>query len=120
MTHDLENNILVVSGSQYKFGALQNTGFEESENCKTDKIICNDENRFTFSNSIKQTLSCMKISFYHYTTNPFDHQIIQPDLSKNPLELNPLNIITNLSSCVNAFFFNNFSNGDWKDTSVIL
>ena len=120
MTHDLENNVLAVSGSQYKFGALQNIGLEESVNCKTDKITCTDENRVTFSDSIKQALSCMNISFYHYTTNPFGHQNTQPDLSENPLELNPYNIITNLSSCVNAFFFNNFSNGDWKDTSVVL
>tara|TARA_B100001540_G_scaffold23936_1_gene19534 strand:- start:2554 stop:3972 length:1419 start_codon:yes stop_codon:yes gene_type:complete len=120
MTHDLENNVLVVSGSQYKFGASQNTSFEESVNCKTDKITCNNENKVTFSDSIQQTLSCMNVSFYHYTTNPFGHQTTQPDLSQNPLELNPYNIITNLSSCINAFFYNNFSNGDWKETSVVL
>ena len=75
----------------------------------TDKITCNNENKVTFSDSIQQTLSCMNVSFYHYTTNPFGHQTTQPDLSQNPLELNPYNIITNLSSCINAFFYNNFS-----------
>ena len=120
LTHDLDNNVLAVSGSQYKFGALQNISLEESLNCKTASITCNDEDKITFSSSIKQTLSCMKISFYHYTTNPFGHQTIQPELSQNPLESNPLNIISNLGSCVNAFFYDNFSNGDWKDAGVIL
>ena len=120
MTRGLDNDIFAVSGSQYKFGALQNISFDESVNCKTDNFCLSDENKITFSESIRQTLSCINVSFYHYTTNPFGHQDVQPDLSQNILELNPINIMTNLGSCANAFFFDNFSNGNWKDTGVVL
>ncbi len=120
MTHDLDNNVLAVSGSQYKFGATQNMSIDQSVNCKTDQFCLDDENKITFSQSVRQTLSCINVSFYHYTTNPFGHQQMQPDLSQNIRELNPLNILTNLSSCMNAFIFDNFSNGDWKDTGVVL
>ena len=47
-------------------------------------------------------------------------QTEQPDLSDNPFETNPFNIAVNLNSCLQAFIFNSFSNGDWKDTSVVL
>ena len=67
MTHDLENNILAVSGSQYKFGSLQNFSFEESSNCKTDKTTCYDEHKLTFSDSIMKTISCMLIEVIHLT-----------------------------------------------------
>ena len=120
MTRGLDNDIFAVSGSQYKFGALQNISFDESVNCKTDNFCLSDENKITFSESIRQTLSCINVSFYHYTTNPFGHQDVQPDLSQNILQLNPINIMTNLGSCANAFFFDNFSNGNWKDTGVVL
>jgi hypothetical protein len=119
MTHDLENKIFAVSGSQYTFGALQNTPLDESVRCFTDKL-CDDETEITFFDSIKQTLSCVNVSFHHYTTNPFGWQTEQPELSNNPFETNPFNIAANFNSCFQAFIFNNFSNGDWKDTSVVL
>jgi glucose/arabinose dehydrogenase len=119
MTHDLENKIFAVSGSQYRFGALQNTPSDESLMCFTDEF-CDDETEITFFDSIESTLSCVSVSFHHYTTNPFGHQTEQPDLSDNPFETNPFNIAVNLNSCLQAFIFNNFSNGDWKDTSVVL
>ena len=119
MTHDLENKIFAVSGSQYRFGALQNTPSDESLMCFTDEF-CDDETEITFFDSIESTLSCVSVSFHHYTTNPFGHQTEQPDLSDNPFETNPFNIAVNLNSCLQAFIFNSFSNGDWKDTSVVL
>ena len=119
MTHDLENRIFAVSGSHYTFGALQNTPLDESLRCFTDEF-CDDENKITFFDSIKETLSCINVSFRHYTTNPFGWQTEQPELSNNPFETNPFNIAVNFDSCLQAFIFNNFSNGDWKDTSVVL
>ena len=119
MTHDLENKIFAVSGSQYTFGALQNTPLDESVRCFTDEL-CDDETEITFFDSIKQTLSCVNVSFHHYTTNPFGWQTEQPELSNNPFETNPFNVAANFNSCLQAFIFNNFSNGDWKDTSVVL
>ena len=119
MTHDLENKIFAVSGSQYRYGALQNTPLDESLMCFTDGL-CDDETEITFFDSIERTLSCVNVSFHHYTTNPFGHQTEQPDLSDNPFETNPFNVAVNLSSCLQAFIFNSFSNGDWKDTSVVL
>jgi len=120
MAHDLEKSLFIVSGTQYKFGATQNTSFEDSVNCRTDKKICQDENVVSLSDSIQKTLSCMKVSFFHYTTNPFGHQTIQPEQEKNPMELNPINVITNLGSCFSGFYFDNFSDGNWKDTSVVI
>ena len=119
MTHDLENRIFAVSGSHYTFGALQNTPLDESLRCFTDGF-CDDENKITFFDSIKETLSCINVSFRHYTTNPFGWQTEQPELSNNPFETNPFNVAVNLNSCLQAFIFNSFSNGDWKDTSVVL
>jgi len=74
MTHDLENKIFAVSGSQYTFGALQNTPSDESLRCFTDEL-CDDETEITFFDSIELTLSCVSVSFHHYTTNPFGHQM---------------------------------------------
>jgi len=120
MTHDLDNRIFAVSGTHYKYGALQNYNPQQSVNCKTDDIICASENQISFFDTVEQTLSCMNVSFYHYTTNPFSYQNKQPDLTQNYRESNPSNIIANLGSCIEAFIFNNFSNGNWKDTSVVL
>ena len=120
MTHDLDNRIFAVSGSHYMFGALQNTPLDESVMCYTDARFCDSKDEISFFDSFEQTLSCVNVSFHHYTTNPFGHQTEQPDLSDNPFETNPLNVAVNLSSCLQAFIFNNFSNGDWKDTSVVL
>ena len=64
--------------------------------------------------------SCSKISFQQYTTNPFGWQSEQPDLSENPPETNLFNILGNLDSCLRQFYYENFSNGHWEDTSTII
>ena len=56
----------------------------------------------------------------NYTTNPFSYQTQQPDLSDNPWETNLTFILQNIQSCFKGFIYNNFSNGNWEDTSVIL
>jgi len=118
MTHDPENRIFVVSGSHLTAGALQNTPLDESGIYFTAKGY--DDKKKTFSDLMDKTLSCVNVSFHHYTTNPYGFQMEQPDLSDNPFETNPFNIAVNLSSCLEAFIFNSFSNGNWKDTSVVL
>ena len=74
----------------------------------------------SFSDSIEYTISCINVSFHHYTTNPFSYQTQQPDLSDNPWETNLSFILQNIQSCFKGFIYNNFSNGNWEDTSVIL
>lgn len=120
MTHDLDNRIFAVSGSHYKYGALQNYNSQQSVDCRTDSLICASEHQVSFFDTVEQTLSCMNVSFYHYTTNPFSYQNEQPDITQNYRESNLFNITANLGSCIEAFIFNNFSNGNWKDTSVVL
>ena len=120
MTHDLDNRIFAVSGSHYKYGALQNYNSQQSVDCRTDSLICASEHQVSFFDTVEQTLSCMNVSFYHYTTNPFSYQDKQPDITQNYRESNLFNITANLGSCIEAFIFNNFSNGNWKDTSVVL
>ena len=121
MAHDLKNRIFAVSGSQFTFGALQNTPLDESARCFTEGV-CDDDygDKITFSDSIEKTLSCVNVSFRHYTTNPFGWQTEQPEPSENPFETNPFNVVINLNSCLQAFIFHNFSNGNWRDTSVVL
>ena len=121
MAHDLKNRIFAVSGSQFAFGALQNTPLDESARCFTEEV-CDDDygDKITFSDSIEKTLSCVNVSFRHYTTNPFGWQTEQPEPSENPFETNPFNVVINLNSCLQAFIFHNFSNGNWRDTSVVL
>ena len=119
MAHDLKNRIFAVSGSQFTFGALQNTPLDESARCFTEGI-CDDKDKITFSDSIEKTLSCVNVSFRHYTTNPFGWQTEQPERSDNPFETNPFNVVINLNSCLQAFIFHNFSNGDWRDIGVVL
>ena len=98
MTHDLENRIFVVSGSHLTAGALQNTPLDESGIYFT--ATGHDDEKKTFSDLMDQTLSCVNVSFYHYTTNPYGFQMEQPDLSDNPFETNPFNVAVNLSSCL--------------------
>ena len=40
----------------------KNISFDESANCKTDNLCLSDENKITFSESIRQTLSCINVS----------------------------------------------------------
>ena len=96
LTSDSNKNVFAVSGHQYKFGLTQNHAKSESYTCMTDKSYCDQNKIVTISDNLRETLSCMKISFYHYTTNPFGWQVEQPDLTKNILETNPLNVLTNI------------------------
>ena len=118
---DLDKNVYLTSGSQYKFGALQNFSQSESYFCPRSNIpaSCDSNSSQSFSDSVSNTLSCINVSFRHYTTNPFGYQDQQPDLSENPWETNPAFVLSNIQSCLKAFMHNNFSNGDWSDTSVI-
>ena len=63
-------------------------------------------------------MSCVNVSFKYYTTNPSGWG--NTETQENKFESNPLNIIQNISECVERFFFNEFSFGHWKDTGVIL
>ena len=116
---DLDKNVYLTSGSQYKFGALQNFSQSESHVCTTGDNPCNSTNNLSFSDSVNNTLSCINVSFHHYTTNPFSYQDQQPDISENPWETNPSFVLNNIQSCLKAFIYDNFSNGNWNDTSVI-
>ena len=115
---DLDKNVYATTGNQHKFGILQNFLVHESSYCVTDGICDNNQN--TFLDNMSSIFSCINVSFHQYTTNPFSHQRQQPDLSENPLETNPAFILGNMESCFKAFVHNSFSNGNWKDTSVIL
>ena len=115
---DLDKNVYLTSGSQYKFGTLQNFSQSESYFCP-DENICDSNNSLPFSDIVSNTLSCINVSFHHYTTNPFSWQDHQPDISVNPWETNPFFVLGNIQSCLKAFINDNFSNGTWHDTSVI-
>ena len=118
MTTDFSKNLYVTTGDQYKFGILQNFLASESFYCKS--VVCSYNEKVSFFDSIKNTFSCINVSFHHYTTNPASYQTEQPDLGDNPWETNPSFVLGNLEACFTAFLYNNFSNGHWKDTSVIL
>jgi len=120
MTSDSDGNVYAVSGSHYKFGVLQNFPKSESFSCRTDKSFCNPSDKITFWNSLRKSLSCMNVSFHYYTTNPYGWQSEQPNTSNNPLENNLTYVLGNLQSCINEFFFDNFSDGNWHDTSIII
>ena len=120
LTTDLERNVYASSGYQYKFGVIQNKISSESYYCKKSEMNCNSSERVSFSDSLRNTLSCVNISFHHYTTNPFSYQDEQPDLSENPWETNPSFILGNIQSCLKAFMYDNFSNGKWENAGAIL
>ena len=120
MVSDLDGNVFAVTGENYKIGLLQNHPEKESYR-HFSSLGSSDENvRRTMSDSFEHLLSCTKVSFQKYTTNPFGWQSEQPDLSENPPELNIFNILGNLDSCLRQFSYENFSNGHWKDTSTII
>ena len=120
LVSDLEGTVYAVTGENYKIGLLQNHLKDESYRHFSSVAGADEKDRRTISHSFKHLLSCTKISFQHYTTNPFGWQSEQPDLSENPLELNLFNILGNLDSCLRQFSYENFSNGHWEDTSTII
>ena len=120
MVSDLSGNVYAVTGENYKIGLLQNTPESESYRHFSSIASTEEKNRRTISHSFDHLLSCAKVSFQQYTTNPFGWQSEQPDLSKNPPETNLFNIMGNLNSCFRQFYYENFSNGHWEDTSTII
>jgi len=120
LVSDLDGKVYAVTGENYKIGLLQNHPENESYRHFSSAASTDEKNRRTISHSFENLLSCSKISFQYYTTNPFGWQSEQPDLSENPLELNIFNILGNLDSCLRQFSYENFSNGHWKDTSTII
>ncbi len=120
MVSDLNGNVFAVTGENYKIGKLQNHLENESYR-HFSSVASSDENvRRTISDSLEHLFSCAKVSLQQYTTNPFGWQSEQPDFSENLPELNILNILGNLDSCLRQFSYENFSNGHWKDTSTII
>ena len=120
LTSDLDGNVYAVVGENYKIGLLQNHLENESYRHFSSAVSSNPNDHRTISDSLSNLVSCSKVSFFHYTTNPFGWQSEQPNFSNNPFETNVLNIIGNIDSCMREFFYENFSNGHWKDTSVIM
>ena len=120
MVSDLSGNIFAVTGENYKIGLLQNTPENESYRHFSSVASTDEKNKRTISHSFNHLFSCSKISFQQYTTNPFGWQSEQPDLSENPPETNLFNILGNLNSCLRQFYYENFSNGHWEDTSTII
>ena len=120
MVSDLDGNVFAVTGENYKIGLLQNHPEDESYRHFSSIASSDKKSIRTISDSFKHLLSCTKISFQQYTTNPFGWQSEQPDLSENPAELNIFNILGNIDSCFRQFSYENFSNGHWKDTSTII
>ena len=120
LTSDLDGNVYAVVGENYKIGLLQNHLENESYRHFSSAVSSNPNDHRTISDSLSNLVSCSKVSFFHYTTNPFGWQSEQPNFSNNPFETNVLNIIGNIDSCMREFFYENFSNGHWKDISVIM
>ena len=120
LVSDLDGKVYAITGENYKIGLLQNHLENESYRHFSSTASKDEKARLTISDSFDHLLSCTKISFQHYTTNPFGWQSEQPDLSDNPPELNLFNILGNLDSCIRQFTYENFSNGHWKDTSTII
>ena len=110
----LDGTVYAVTGENYKVGLLQNHLKNESYRYGLEG------SSHTILDGLKTAISCVKMSFYHYTTNPVGWQSEQPDLSNNPLEFNLSNILGNLDSCVRQFYYDSFSDGHWKDTSSII
>ena len=120
MVSDLSGNVFAVTGENYKIGLLQNTPQNESYRHFSSVASTEEKSKRTISHSFEHLLSCSKVSFQQYTTNTFGWQSEQPDLSENPPETNLFNILGNLNSCLRQFYYENFSNGNWEDTSTII
>lgn len=111
--------VYAVTGEDYKAGVLQNHLPSESYRHFSEGARSDEKARQTFSDSLKRTLSCLKVSFKHYTTNPPGWET-KKEIKENPWETNPFFILGNAESCFKKFAFNELSFGNWKDTSVIL
>ena len=120
MVSDNFGTVFAVTGEDYKAGVLQNYLPEDSFRHFSDGTHSMKEDiKKGIKDTIKDTISCINVSFKYYTTNPSGWGEMT-NTQENKLESNPLNIIQNIGECVERFFFNEFSFGHWKDTSVIL
>ena len=119
MVSDNSGTVFAVTGEDYKAGVLQNYLPEDSFRHFSDGTRSDEEVKRGIDDTIKDTISCINVSFKYYTTNPSGWGE-KTQTQENKLESNPLNIIQNIGECVERFFFNEFSFGHWKDTSVIL
>tara|TARA_B100000029_G_C17526686_1_gene941882 strand:+ start:17 stop:1618 length:1602 start_codon:yes stop_codon:yes gene_type:complete len=120
LVSDSQGNVYATTGDNFKIGLLQNHVKNESYRHFGSLLPEDDVDKFTIMESFSDLLPCLKVSFQQYTTNPFSYQTDQPDLSENPPELNFFNIIGNIDSCLREFYYESFSDGHWKDTSVII
>lgn len=120
LVSDLDGNVYVVTGENFKIGLLQNHLKNESYRHYGSLLPTDQKDHLTILDSLSDVLPCFKVSFQQYTTNPFSWQSEQPDLSENPTESNIFNILNNIDSCLREFFYESFSNGHWKDTSSII
>lgn len=119
LVNDSKGTVYAVTGEDYKAGVLQNHLPSESYRHFSESARSDEKAQKTFVDSVKRTLSCLKVSFKYYTTNPAGWQTKQP-ITQNPWETNPLFILGNMDSCIKKFTYNELSFGNWKDTSVIL
>ena len=118
MVSDNSGTVFAVTGEDYKAGVLQNYLPEDSFRHFSIGTSSNEDVKKGINDTIKDTISCINVSFKYYTTNPSGWGEIKTQ--ENKFESNPLNIIQNIGECVERFFFNEFSFGHWKDTGVIL
>ncbi len=117
---DLNGTVYVVTGDQHKIGLSQNKLKNESYKLFSDKKPNNEKYHITILDSFKKIPTCVKISFFHLTTNQFSWQTVQPEFTNNPFESNLFHILGNLDSCVREFYYEHFSDGYWKYTSSIM
>ena len=119
MTVDNSGTLYAVSGEHYKGGVLQNILSENSYRHQSSGKILDSSNKLNIYDTIDDSISCIGTSFKLFTTNPPGWSTSKESPSTQ-WETNPFNIFANINECVNRFFFNEFSFGHWKDTSVIL
>ena len=119
MVSDNFGTVFAVTGEDYKAGVLQNYLPEDSFRHFSEGTRSDEDVKRGINDTIKDTMSCINVSFKYYTTNPSGWGE-KTKTQENKFESNPLNIIQNIGECVERFFFNEFSFGHWKDTSVIL
>jgi len=118
MTSDASGTVFAVTGEDYKAGVLQNQLPEESYRHFSELSSSSAKAKRGITDSIKDSISCVNVSFKYYTTNPSGWG--KTEVKDNKWESNPLYIIQNIGECIERFFYNEFSFGHWKDTSVIL
>ena len=118
MISDNSGIVYAVMGEDYKAGVLQNYLPEDSFRHFSHGQRSDEKAKRGIMDSIKDSISCVNVSFKYYTSNPSGWG--ESEVKNNQWESNPLNIAQNIGECIERFFYNEFSFGHWKDTSVIL